>query len=208
MPTHNCRSTDKRIDMALASAQAAPLRPEIKLSQALSDYEAILTAEQMLSYREARSPPQPHAVMALTCEIDRQNARRKSRRCGARLTRFLNSVQGFTSVVDPLIGSTGSPIAGTIWGAVKFTIQVSSSSLYLGSRLTCAPPFLPDYLALPLFSPSISSAIHPQSTVVYAYKKNSYVIGVAKPYKVRQTHALKSVDNMENCNAIFRNHVV
>ena len=126
--------------MALASAQAAPLRPEINLSQALKDYEAILSADQTLSYQKAKSPPEPHAVMALTCEIDRQNARRKSRRCGAQLTRFLNSVQGFTAVVDPLIGSTGNPIAGAIWGAVKFTIQVSLSSSYLGIRSTHAFP--------------------------------------------------------------------
>ena len=108
--------------MALAIAKAAPLRSDIKLSQALSDYEAILSAEQKQSYR--RSPPDANAVMALTCEIDRQNAGRRTRRCGARLTSFLNSVKGFTSVVDLIVSSAGNPIAGGVWGAVKIAILV------------------------------------------------------------------------------------
>lgn len=108
--------------MALATAKAAPLRADIKLSQALSDYEAILSAEQRQSY--TKSPPDANAVMALTCEIDRQNAGRRTRRCGARLTSFLNSVKGFTSVIDLIVSSSGNPIAGGVWGAVKIAIQV------------------------------------------------------------------------------------
>lgn len=89
--------------MALAIGKAAPLRPEIKLSQALKDFEATLSAEQLASYDA--SPPDATAVMALTCQIDRQNAGRKTRRYGARLTSFLTSVKGFTSVVDLIIGT-------------------------------------------------------------------------------------------------------
>lgn len=108
--------------MALATAKAAPLRAEIKLSQALSNYESILSAEQRRSYKN--SPPDATAVMALTYEIDRQNAGRKTRRCGARLTSFLNSVKDFTAIVDLIITSSGNPIAGGIWGAVEIAIQV------------------------------------------------------------------------------------
>ena len=110
--------------MALATAKAGPLRPDIKLSQALSDYEAVLSAEQRQIYK--KSPPDAQAVMALTCEIDRQNAGRRSRRCGARLTSFLNSVKGFTSIVDLIVSSSGNPIAGGVWGAVRFAIQVGT----------------------------------------------------------------------------------
>ena len=113
--------------MALATAKAAPLRPDIKLSLALSEYEATLSAEQQRLYKG--SPPDANAVMALTCEIDRQNAGRKTRRCGARLTSFLNSVKGFTSVVDVIVSSSGNPIAGGVWGAVKVAIQVGIVSL-------------------------------------------------------------------------------
>ena len=118
--------------MALAVSKAAPLRADIKLSQALKDYEAILTEDQKKSFNDA-SPLQTKDVMVLTYEIDRQNASRKSRRWGPRLTTFLNSVKGFTVVVDSIIGSAGSPIAGAVWGAVKMTMLVSSvsNSLYL-----------------------------------------------------------------------------
>lgn len=108
--------------MALAIAKAAPLRPEIKMSQALSEYEANLSAEQRQSYK--KSLPDATAVMALTCEIDRQNAGRKTRRCGARLTSFSNSVKGFTAIVDLIITSSGNPIAGAVWGAVEIAIHV------------------------------------------------------------------------------------
>ncbi len=107
--------------MALAMTKAASLRPDIKLSQALSGYEAILSAEQKLSYKT--SPPDPVAVMVLTCEVDRKNSG-KTRRYGARLTSFLNSVQRFTGIVDLIIGGLGNPIAGAVWGTVKTAIQV------------------------------------------------------------------------------------
>lgn len=108
--------------MALAIAKAGALKPEIKLSQALSDFEAVLTPKQRSSYKT--EVLDPDAVMALTCDIDRQNAKRKTRRCGARLTSFLNSVLSFAGVVDYIVTSTGNPIAGAVWGAVKLAAQV------------------------------------------------------------------------------------
>ena len=110
--------------MALAMSKAAPLRPDVKLSQALKDYEAVLTEDQKESFRD-NSPLASNDVMALTCEINRQNASRKSRRWGTRLTTFLHSVKGFTTIVDGIVGNTGNPIAGAVWGAVKTAMQVS-----------------------------------------------------------------------------------
>ena len=111
--------------MALAISKAAVLRPEIKLSQALKDYEAVLTEDQRKSLHDV-SPPEYCDVMALTFEINRQNENRKSRVRGARLTTFLNSVKDFTAVVDTIVSSTGNPIAGAVWGAVKMAMQVSA----------------------------------------------------------------------------------
>ena len=112
--------------MALAMSKAAPLRPDIKLSQALKDYEAVLTEDQKRSLHNP-SPLASNDVMALTSEINRQNASRRSRRWGSRLSTFLNSVKGFTAVVDFIIGNTGNPIAGAVWGAVKMAIQLSTT---------------------------------------------------------------------------------
>ena len=106
--------------MSQALAKAGPLRPEIRLSQALKHFEAVLSDQQRQSY--ASSLPDSTSVMALTYEIDRQNAGRSTRRIGARLTNFMNSLQGFTAVVDLIIGNAGNPIAGAVWGAVKSAI--------------------------------------------------------------------------------------
>ena len=122
--------------MALAMSKAAPLRPEIKLSQALKDYEAALTEDQKKSFRDT-SPPESRDVMAFTFKMNRQNEGRKSRVWGARLTSFLTSVKGFTAVVDIIVGSLGSPLAGVVWGAVKLAIQVS---------ITSHDSFIPHYI--------------------------------------------------------------
>lgn len=111
--------------MALAMSRAAPLRPGIKLSQALKEYEAVLTEDQKRSFHDT-SPLESKDVMALTFEINRKNAGRKSRVWGARLTTFLDSVKGFTAVVDVIITNAGNPIAGAVWGAVKTAMQVST----------------------------------------------------------------------------------
>ena len=126
--------------MAFAMAKAAPLRPDIKLSQALSDFEAVLTEDQK-SFHNTLSP-RSNEVMAFTCEINRQNASRRSRVWGARLTTFLNAVRGFTTIVDAIVGNVDNPIAGAVWGAIKTAIQVSTtcSNIYItrSSLVLCA----------------------------------------------------------------------
>ena len=118
--------------MALAVRKAAPLKPEIRLAQALKEYENVLSQEQLSSFLQDRGqPPDSNAVMSFTCAIDRENAGRKTRRLGARLTSFLNSVKGFTSVVDLITSSAGNPIAGSVWGAVKVAIQVCAIAVWI-----------------------------------------------------------------------------
>ena len=117
--------------MALALRKAAPLKPEVLLAQALSEFEAILSNEQKTSLRTYKSqkPPEPNDVMRLTAEIDRDARRgRLSRRCvGPRLTNVLQAIQGFTAVVDFAVSSSQSPIASTVWGAVKLSLQTISA---------------------------------------------------------------------------------
>ena len=114
--------------MALPLAKAAPLRPQVRLAQALSEFEAILTDDQKARFRTYRgqSPPNQTDVIRFTAEIDRDGSRnRKSRQCvGTRLTNVLHAVQQFSTVVDVIVGSSQSQIAGAIWGTVKICIQV------------------------------------------------------------------------------------
>jgi ankyrin repeat domain-containing protein 50 len=116
--------------MAAALRHAAPLKPEIQLAQALSEYEAILTDDQKTKLRTYHEQPPLGVtdVMRLTAEIDRENSHRKGRRCvGPRLTNVLQAVQQFSTIVDTIVGSSQSQTAGAIWGVVKMTLQVTSS---------------------------------------------------------------------------------
>ena len=55
--------------MALvAAASAAPLKPEIRLSRALFNYETVLTESQKQDYHQAGAPSH-NAVITLTCEV-------------------------------------------------------------------------------------------------------------------------------------------
>ena len=114
--------------MALLLAKAGPLKPEIKLAQALSEFEAVLADDQKTKFRTYRrqSAPNPTDVMRFTAEIDRDTSRnRKSRQCvGTRLTSVLHAVQQFSTLVDQIVGSSQSQIAGAIWGTMKMSLQV------------------------------------------------------------------------------------
>jgi hypothetical protein len=116
--------------MAVALRSGAPLKPEIRLAQALSEYEAVLMDDQkakLRTYRE-QQPPDIADVMRLTAEIDRENSLRKGRRCvGPRLTNVLQAVQQFSTIVDIIIGGSQSLIASAIWGIVKMTLLITSS---------------------------------------------------------------------------------
>ena len=113
--------------MALSVANPGPLKPEIRLVQALSEFEAILPDDQKTKLRTYRGQlPNSTDVMRFTAEIDRDASRnRKSRQCvGTRLTNVLHAVQQFSTGVDAIVGSSQSQIAGVIWGTVKISLQV------------------------------------------------------------------------------------
>ena len=114
--------------MSLAIAKAAPLRPEIRLAQAISDFEANLVEDQKALFRGQRSllnTPTAQDVGRFTAEVDRNAQRRKSRQCiGPRLARFLQAVQQFSTMVDVAVGGTQSQIGCAVWGVVKFSLQV------------------------------------------------------------------------------------
>ena len=115
--------------MSLALAKAAKLRPEIRLAQALSEFEASLVDDQKTVYRESiqgLTTPGPREVGRFTAEVDLNAQRRKSRQCiGPRLARFLQAVQQFCIVVDIAVGGSQSQIGCAVWGVVKFSLQVS-----------------------------------------------------------------------------------
>lgn len=120
--------------MALVIRNAASLKPEIRLAQALSEFEASLDAQHKAAFRNARAvarktPPTPSDVMTLTAEID-SRARREHgpTRCfGPRLTNILQAVQQFAALGDTVVGGSQNIVACGVWSAVRMMLHVSFS---------------------------------------------------------------------------------
>lgn len=123
--------------MSAALARAAPLKPEIRLAQAISQFEADLSTEQKATFRVYRSqscesPPNIHDVMRLTAEIDHQTSQKLGGgRCfGPRLTNVLQAIQQFAALGDVIVGGSQNIIACGVWSLVRLTLLVGLSQPY------------------------------------------------------------------------------
>lgn len=121
--------------MSTAIAKASPLKPEIRLAQAVSEFEAELTSEQKAEFRtrkiqSTKAPPGSGDVMRLTAEIDRQISKKYSGKCfGPRFSYFLQGVQQFAALGDVLIGGSQNIIACGVWSLVRMTILARAQNL-------------------------------------------------------------------------------
>lgn len=108
------------------------LKPELRLAQAVSLFEADLSSEQKATLRTYRSQneaasPNPGDVMYLTAEIDRRarESRNSSLCYGPRMTNFLSAIQQFASIGDVMIGGSQNIIACSVWFLVRVSLLVS-----------------------------------------------------------------------------------
>jgi len=114
--------------MSVILASASRLKPEIRLAQAVSQFEADLSSEQKTTFNTYRSqslqsPPDPSDVMRLTAEIDRQASGKFGGRCfGPRFTNFLQVVQQFAALGDVIVGGSQNIIACGIWSLVRISL--------------------------------------------------------------------------------------
>ncbi|OQE31901.1 hypothetical protein PENSTE_c001G06158 [Penicillium steckii] len=122
--------------MSLAITKASRLKPEIRLAQAVSEFEADLSTEQKATFRTNRSktissPPTSQDVMRLTAEIDRGTG--NGNRClGPRLTNVLQAVQKFAALGDIIIGGSQNLVACGIWTIVRTSLLLMTTfSSYL-----------------------------------------------------------------------------
>lgn len=120
--------------MSLVLANASRLRPDIRLAQAVSQFEADLSSEQKKGFRTYRSqscdsPPDPSDVMRLTAEIDRCTSGKVGggRRFGPQLTNFLQGVQQFAALGDIIVGGSQNLIACGVWSLVRMSLLVGVS---------------------------------------------------------------------------------
>lgn len=121
--------------MALALATAFRLKPEIRLAQAVSEYEADLTMEQKHRFNSYKTqvhkcPPQIHDVMRLTAEIDQKVSPNVGRgRCyGPRFTNFLQAIQQFVGLGDIIVGGSQNLIACGVWSVARMSLLVSDAT--------------------------------------------------------------------------------
>lgn len=117
--------------MSSALANAAPLKADIRLAQAVSSFEADLSTDQKTALRSHQiqsrdSPPDTHDVMRLTAEIDRRAAGKLGGgRCfGPRFTNVLQSVQQFAALGDVVVGASQNLIACGVWSLVRMSLLV------------------------------------------------------------------------------------
>lgn len=115
--------------MSQALTAAGRLKPEIRLAQAVSEFEADLSGEQKAAFRNTRaktiqSSPNTQDVMRLAAEIDRASG--QNGRClGPRLMNLLQAVQKFAALGDVIVGGSQNLIACGIWTIVRTSLQVS-----------------------------------------------------------------------------------
>jgi hypothetical protein len=115
--------------MALTISSAARLKPEIRLAQAVSEFEAILSTEDKATFRNQRalshsSAPDITDVMRLTAEIDRRVPDKVGRCLGPRFTSFLQCIQQFAALGDVVVGGSQNLVACGVWALVRMSILV------------------------------------------------------------------------------------
>lgn len=115
--------------MSTAIAQAARLRPEIRLAQSISDFRTSLDALHQATFKtyHSSSPPIVQDVIRVTEEINYDGSRKHKswRPYGTRLYSILERIQLFTHVGDILVGGAQNMIASGVWAAVRLSLSVS-----------------------------------------------------------------------------------
>lgn len=90
---------------------------------AIDGFQAILPPEQKAQFLAQSGKPDATSVITFMTTIDNENATRRQRGVSSRLFGVLESVRGFSEIVDTFVSSHPN-IAALVWGSVKFVIHV------------------------------------------------------------------------------------
>ena len=90
---------------------------------AIGEFQAALTQSEKNELLGHSSKPDVTSIITFMTHIDKENAHRRFRCVSARLTPVLESIQGFSTIVDTFVSSHPN-IAALVWGTVKFFISV------------------------------------------------------------------------------------
>lgn len=122
--------------MALALRRAGRLTPEIRLAQAISQFEASLFDREKADFKTLKSQTQSSTpgvqdVMAVTAEI---NKRTPKASIGPRFTNILMAVQQFATIGDVIIGGSQNLPACGVWCVVRTSLVVCYTSYPLARQ--------------------------------------------------------------------------
>jgi hypothetical protein len=115
--------------MAMIVSGVARLKPELRLAEAVSRFEASLSGDEKAAFRNERThvlktAPDTIDVMRLTAQIDHRISGKAGRCLGPRFTNFLQGVQQFAALGDVVVGGSQNIIACGVWSLVRMSILV------------------------------------------------------------------------------------
>ncbi|KAL2834784.1 ankyrin repeat-containing domain protein [Aspergillus pseudoustus] len=147
--------------MATALEKAGRLKPEIRLGQAISEFQADLSSiEKSHQQKATQSPPEIRDVMRLTAELS-QFTGTQGRCFGPRLTNILQAVQQFAALGDIIVGGSQNILACGVWSLLRFTmlsaVKCSAYFEQLSSMLMVAGRAAPRYQAMGVIYPKSES---------------------------------------------------
>ena len=115
------------------TAQAARLKPDIRLAQAVSQFKSSLNSSQKADFdirinESLKNTPGPTDVLRFTSDFNKRVSILSGNRCyGPRFHNFLQGVQQFAALGDVVIGGSQNIIACSVWSLVRMSLLVSIS---------------------------------------------------------------------------------
>ncbi|KAJ3562144.1 hypothetical protein NPX13_g8673 [Xylaria arbuscula] len=90
-------------------------RPVEGLELAVADFSAALTDNQRRKFYETRAVPDADSILVFTAELDSANRSRNGRNVSSRVSKLLQSVRDFCSIIGIFV-SSHPEIAALVWG--------------------------------------------------------------------------------------------
>jgi hypothetical protein len=124
--------------MSLTSLSSGQLGADVRLSHAVSEFEADLTSEQKLTFRKQCSealehPPKTSDIIHLMASIDSDASRPQNglqARCvGPRLANVLEAIQQYASLGETIVGESHNLIACEVWALVETSLMVRTTHI-------------------------------------------------------------------------------
>ncbi|KAH7414119.1 hypothetical protein DE146DRAFT_627191 [Phaeosphaeria sp. MPI-PUGE-AT-0046c] len=113
--------------MSMIISNAGRLKPELRLAEAISQFEAHLSTDEKAAFRTQRaqaihSAPGIDDVMRFTAQIDSCIVGRAKRCFGPRFTNIISTVQQFAALGDVILGGSQNIVACGVWSLVRMSI--------------------------------------------------------------------------------------